>query len=206
MNEQEQLWSAKFGDDYTDRMQGNALLESNIDFFSNALIKTTGISTILELGCNRGMNLAALEYLDQSTIKTGVDINAKALLELTMMFERLGLDYPFVHCMPIAKYESEEQYDLVFTKGVLIHINPDQLAEVYEKMYNLSRKYILIAEYYNPTPVEVPYHGMNGKLFKRDFAGEMLDKYPLKLIDYGFVYHRGEHPQDDINWFLMERK
>ena len=206
MNEQEQLWSAKFGDDYTDRMQGNALLESNIDFFANALIKTHAIESILELGCNRGMNLAALEYLDQSTIKTGVDINAKALYELSIMFDKMGLDQPFVHCNSLANFEPEEQYDLVFTKGVLIHINPDQLPEVYDKMYNLSRKYILIAEYYNPNPVEVPYHGMNGKLFKRDFAGEMLDKYPLKLIDYGFTYHRGEYPQDDINWFLLSKE
>ena len=46
------------------------------------------------------------------------------------------------------------------------------------------QKYICIVEYYNPTPVEVIYRGHKGKLFKRDFAGEMLDKYRnLKLIN-----------------------
>jgi spore coat polysaccharide biosynthesis protein SpsF len=45
-------------------------------------------------------------------------------------------------------------------------------------------------------------------LFKRDFAGEMMDRYPdLKLLDYGFVYHRDPaFPDDDITWFLMEKK
>jgi pseudaminic acid biosynthesis-associated methylase len=97
--------------------------------------------------------------------------------------------------------------DLALIKGVLIHISPDQLAGVYEKLYQVSRRYILIAEYYNPTPVTVSYRGHNEKLFKRDFAGEMLDRYPdLELVDYGFVYHRDPlFPQDDMTWFLLRR-
>ena len=58
-------------------------------------------------------------------------------------------------------------------KGVLIHINPDMLNNVYEKLYDSSDRYILVAEYYNPTPVNVSYRGYNDRLFKRDFAGEM---------------------------------
>jgi spore coat polysaccharide biosynthesis protein SpsF len=122
------------------------------------------------------------------------------------MFDDLKLDRPFIHCSSIDKYETLNTYDLVFTKGVLIHINPNQLESVYEKMYNLSNKYILIAEYYNPMPAEVIYRGMEGKLFKRDFAGEMIDKYKLKLVDFGFSYHRGEFPQDDLNWFLLSKE
>jgi spore coat polysaccharide biosynthesis protein SpsF len=205
MNEQEALWAGNFGDEYTKRMDGDAWIKSNIDFFSNALIKAKGINSILELGCNRGLNLAALEYLDQSTVKSGIDINKDALTKLISMFDDLKLDRPFIHCSSIDKYETLNTYDLVFTKGVLIHINPNQLESVYEKMYNLSNKYILIAEYYNPMPAEVIYRGMEGKLFKRDFAGEMMDKYKLKLVDYRFVYHRGEHPQDDITAFLLEK-
>ena len=93
-------------------------------------------------------------------------------------------------------------------KGVLIHIAPEQLEGVYEKLYQASRRYILIAEYYNPTPVSVPYRGHADRLFKRDFAGEMLDRYPdLELVDYGFVYHRDPlFPQDDMTWFLLARK
>ena len=205
MNEQEALWAGNFGNEYTKRMDGDAWIKSNIDFFSNALIKAKGINSILELGCNRGLNLAALEYIDQSTVKSGIDINKESLERLISMFDDLKLDRPFVHCSSIDKYDTLNTYDLVFTKGVLIHINPNQLDIVYEKMYNLSNKYILLAEYYNPMPAEVIYRGMEGKLFKRDFAGEMMDKYKLKLVDYGFRYHRGEFPQDDLTFFLMEK-
>lgn len=35
-----------------------------------------------------------------------------------------------------------------------------------------------------------------------------MDKYKdVQLVDYGFSYHRDSNfPQDDITWFLMERK
>ena len=66
-----------------------------------------------------------------------------------------------------------------------------QLTDVYKKLYTVSTRYILVAEYYNPSPVSINYRGHSDKLFKRDFAGEMLDTFPdLRLVDYGFAYHR----------------
>ena len=81
------------------------------------------------------------------------------------------------------------------------------LDNVYQIIYKHTKKYICIVEYYNPTPVEVVYRGHKDKLFKRDFAGEMLNKYKnLKLVDYGFVYKRDNNfPYDDVNWFLLEK-
>ena len=98
--------------------------------------------------------------------------------------------------------------DISLIKGVLIHINPDMLPTVYEKLYQSSRRFILVAEYYNPSPVAITYRGHADRLFKRDFAGEMLEMYPdLRLVDYGFVYRKDPvFPDDDITWFLMEKK
>ena len=52
------------------------------------------------------------------------------------------------------------------------------------------------------------YCGNQGKLFKRDFAGEIMDRYPmLNLVDYGFQYHRDNHfPQNNTTCFLMENR
>jgi len=73
--------------------------------------------------------------------------------------------------------------------------------------HRACNRYICLAEYYNPTPMEVPYRGHSGRLYKRDFAGEMLERFPdLSLVDYGFVYHRDPNfPLDDITWFLLEK-
>lgn len=102
----------------------------------------------------------------------------------------------------------EDQFDFVLVKGVLRHIDLEHLDEVYDKLYKTSRKYICIAEYYNPTPVEVMYRGLKSKLFKRDFAGELLDRHSdLELVDYGFSYHHDNNfPQDDLTWFLLEKR
>ena len=46
------------------------------------------------------------------------------------------------------------------------------------------------------------------KVGARDFAGEIMDRHPqLQLVDYGFAYRRDPNfPQDDITWFLMEKR
>ena len=50
------------------------------------------------------------------------------------------------------------------------------------------------------------YRGNKDKLFKRDFAGELISKYDLKLVDYGFNYHLDTyHTNDDSTWFLLEK-
>jgi spore coat polysaccharide biosynthesis protein SpsF len=66
----------------------------------------------------------------------------------------------------------------------------------------------MVCEYYSPAPLALPYRGHADRLFKRDFAGEIIDIYrDLELIDYGFAYHRDPvHPMDDLNWFLMKKR
>ena len=132
---------------------------------------------------------------------SAVEINAKAAEEART------IPNVQVHEGSILEFNPERTWDLVFTKGVLIHINPDELKKVYELMHRVSNRYVLVVEYYNPTPVEVPYRGHSGRLFKRDFAGELLDGYKdLRLADYGFVYRRDPvFPQDDLTWFLLEK-
>lgn len=205
MNDCEDFWAGDFGNKYTARNAGEALINSNVDFFAKALVKARNPESIMEIGCNNGMNLLALEYLYPSVNLYGVDINAKSLVELEANFEARDLPVPITRKSPASEFMTEEKYDLVLTKGLLIHVEPSDLPAVYENIYMMAGRYILLAEYYNPTPMEIPYRGFTNRLWKRDFAGEMMDRFPLKLIDSGFTYHRGEFPQDDINWFLMER-
>ena len=84
---------------------------------------------------------------------------------------------------------------MTFTAGVLIHINPNYLAQVYDNLVSNSRRYILVSEYFNPVPTSVIYRGNKDKLFKRDFAGELIDQYNLKLVDYSFVYRDRYAPE-----------
>jgi pseudaminic acid biosynthesis-associated methylase len=145
------------------------------------------------------MNIKAIQKLLPDTEFTGVEINKQACDIL------LETGCEVIHGS-IVDTVTSKTFDLVFSKGVMIHLMPDQLVPTYKKMYEWSNRFILIAEYYNPTPVSILYRGNSDRLFKRDFAGEFLDLFPdLVLRDYGFAYHRGTYPQDDINWFLLEK-
>ena len=134
---------------------------------------------------------------------SAVEINPEAVKILAEFVGEKNIYEGSIFDYPIAN-----QFDLSLIKGVLIHINPEMLSIVYQKLYQASKKYILICEYYNPSPVAINYRGHSDRLFKRDFAGELMDKYSdLVLVDYGFSYRRDPaFPQDDITWFLIEKR
>lgn len=200
LDDQELFWSSDFGTEYLDRNQGQALIESNANLFKTVFsFMGEPPNSVLELGANIGLNYLGISELGKPFDYTGVEINPVAHAALSKLPVTAVLSSLF-------DYKPERQFDLAFTKGVLIHLNPSRLNYVYESLYGSSRKYVLLVEYYNPTPVEIKYRGHEGKLFKRDFAGEMLDLFPgLSLVSYGFSYHRGKFPQDDSTWFLMEK-
>lgn len=200
--EQEAFWAGTFGTDYIQRNRSDALLASNLNFFSKALHAAHGVESVLEFGANIGMNLKALKLLRPGLDAHGIEINADAA-------RLLGETIPptQVYNTSILDFHTERRWDLALIKGVLIHINPDALPQVYDKLVACTKNYLLVAEYYNPAPVAIPYRGHTDRLFKRDFAGEIMDRHPqMRLVDYGFAYRRDPNfPQDDITWFLMKK-
>lgn len=199
---QEAFWEGEFGREYISRNDDPQLLASNLNFFSKALKQAGQISSCLEFGANVGMNLKALQLLYPDVHLKAVEINPDAAKLLANVIGKANIFEGSIFDCPVS-----EKVEVSLIKGVLIHINPDMLPTVYEKLYQASSRYILVCEYYNATPVAISYRGHADRLFKRDFAGEMLEKYPdLKLVDYGFSYIRdAAFPQDDITWFLMQK-
>jgi pseudaminic acid biosynthesis-associated methylase len=201
--DQEAFWAGEFGSAYIGRNQGDALLAANIAFFARALRAAGPVGSCLEVGANIGMNLRALKLLHPQQRQGAVEINAEAARQL-----RAALPEAQVHEASILEAAPPGTWDLVLIKGVLIHINPDFLPQVYDRLVAASNRYVMVAEYYNPTPVALPYRGHEQRLFKRDFAGELMDRHPaMQLVDYGFAYRRDPvYPQDDITWFLLEKR
>jgi spore coat polysaccharide biosynthesis protein SpsF len=169
--------------------------------FAEILSHVATIDSVLEFGANIGLNLRALRQLQPHLKLAAIEINDSAV-------ERLRtIEGIRVFHQSILDFKSEDTWDFVLTKTVLIHMAPHALDDIYDSLYRASNKYICIAEYYNPVPVEIPYRGHSNKLFKRDFAGEMLDKFSdLQLAAYGFTYLRDpKFCFDSVNWFLLEK-
>jgi pseudaminic acid biosynthesis-associated methylase len=201
--EQEAFWAGDFGDEYIGRNQGDQLLASNLDFFVKALRSTRQVGSCIEFGANIGMNLKALKLLYPDLHADGIEINAEACRHLASVIPATQ-----VHYTSILEFSPQRSWDLALIKGVLIHMSPDVLPQVYDQLAAACGRYLLVAEYYNPSPVAIPYRGHSERLFKRDFAGEIMDRHPqMKLVDYGFAYRRDpKFPRDDITWFLMEKR
>lgn len=198
--EQENFWAGSFGDTYIERNADDWRMRSSIGLFSEILSSCIGLNSALELGCNIGLNLEALKAIAPGLALSGVEINENAHRQAQE--KALGE----IHLGSILEPLELPKADLTFTKTVLIHINPDELDKVYRNLVELSNRYVLVVEYYNPSPVSVVYRGNDDRLFKRDFAGELMDRYGLELLTYGFSYHRDKlFPQDDCTWFLMEK-
>ena len=198
---QENFWATDFGNDYPNRNQGEQLISVNVAIFSKILKNCPSVNSIAELGCNIGLNLIALNRINKDYKLKGYEINTKAALEAK------NQDIAEIINTTISEpLDSSKKFNLTFTKLVLIHINPEKLADVYQNLYDLSDRYIMVYEYFNPKPMAIEYRANKDVLFKRDFAGELIDKYNLKLIDYGFNYNREKYfPKDDGTWFLLEK-
>jgi len=205
VTEQEAFWAGEFGNAYISRNEASPeVLAGQEAFFLRALNKANPApASIIELGSNIGINLRALRRLYPQARQTCVEINAQAV-------ERLradGIGDEVIHDS-ILNFTPTCRYELALIKGVMIHLNPDFLPAVYRKLADCSARHVLIAEYYNSRPEEIVYRNHRGRLFRRDFGGEFMDACPeFTLVDYGFSYYRDlRELQDDITWFLFERR
>lgn len=202
-SEQEKFWAITYAEDY---IKKNSRFDEKLgaEAWSKMLQQVHGdIGNYLECGCNIGRNIGQLKLVLPHAIPSIIEISEPAFNFVTAHHD---FEYTYNGAILDSAFE-KRSFDLVFTMGVLIHINPSQLLEHMEKMFEYSRKYILIGEYFNRTPVAIEYQGEKDKLFKRDFGKLFIENFSVKLIDYGFLWGHIYDPAgfDDVTWWLFER-
>jgi len=142
----EMSWAGEFGDKYIDRNQELSNFQygdtDRLTITKSFFDKIPRDASILEIGCNIGSIIRILESMGFTDV-TGIDINEKAI----KIISKAHPQYKFIHTS-IENYEPHRTFDMVYTSGVLIHMTPEQLPRVVEKMERLSRKWIFGFEYY----------------------------------------------------------
>ena len=200
-NPQELFWKKNYAKSYIAKNR-RFDQKKGVEGWQIMLKKAKGVSSILECGCNIGRNIGFLEKVLPQAEKSVVEISKPAFDFVT---KKHRLKNAFHGAICDSHFKS--QFDLVFTVGVLIHIHPKDLLKNMKKLYSHSKKYILIGEYFNRTPVMIKYQGKNNRLFKRDFGKEFIKSFPVSLVDYGFLWGHvyDQAGFDDMTWWLFRK-
>lgn len=202
-------WQGSFGAEYIERNRATADVTSDAVIVFRRILETSGIlsqvNSVLEVGANVGINLFGLrQVLGPKALLAAVEPNVLACEELR---RNEGLQLAEViesdaYRVPLP----DESYDLVLTNGVLIHIPPDRLSQAMNEIVRISRCFVLCSEYFSHVPMEVPYRGQSGLLWKRDFGRAYLENNSeLKVRNYGFLWQTEFPHFDNLNWWLFEK-
>lgn len=196
-------WTGTAGDAYTAR---NPLAERDqleqLDELWRQIIAATEEwqGSILEVGANIGRNLRALRRFHPAKLYA-IEPNCTARATLDDAGILAAPAWP--HALP--NLWLQEQYDLVFTSGVLIHIPPEQLAESCRAIVQASRRWIVAIEYFSAEPRMIPYRGEDNRLWARDFGKFYLEACPeLEPIAAGFAW-KGLTGLDDLTWWVLRK-
>ena len=200
----DKFWKKEFGNKYFYRnikKNKNTLRkETIIAALKKNLIK---VNTVLEVGAGFGLNLLTIrKYLNPKASLNAVEINPLAHKNL--------LDNKINSLnTSITNFKVKTKYDLVISRGFLIHLDKKTLIQAVDKMIKSSNKYIYISEYFSDKRRELDYRGNKKLLFLDDYAKYFLKKkYKLKLIDYGFFYKNDKklkHQTDNENFFIFRK-
>ena len=203
-SEQERFWATTYAAGYI-RRNSEFDNELGAEAWRTMLRTTNGaVKSYLECGCNVGRNIEQLRIALPAAQASVIEISKPAFDLVSSKYELAGA---FNGAILDSRFENGA-FDLVFTMGVLIHINPDQLLEHMQKMYAYSSRFVLFGEYFNRTPISLEYQGEKDKLFKRDFGRLFIENFRVRLLDYGFLwgYVYDAAGFDDITWWLFEKR
>lgn len=185
-----ELWGGEFGNDYTNRNQVD--WRKRMPFWK-MIEERTGARSYFEMGCNAGWNLSAIKRQFPDVVVVGNDINEQAARQAQMAGLNVinRLDF---------KTEVPGKFELVFTAGVLIHIEPEHLQEVMQALIDKSLRYVLAVEYAAEVETIVEYRGHTEKCWKRPY-GKLYMDLGLKMEAWG----PAGGGFDNCDFWLMEK-
>lgn len=206
---QENVWRNYHGFRYVVHHMAENWQSTRTPFWEMLLQFVPDCRSILEMGCNIGANLKAINKLNPEIQISGIEINQHAVDVLRQ--SNVGE----IHCGSILEADLGNTFDLVFTRGVLIHINPAELPRVLHNMAKHSQKYVLIYEHYSPTLVQPKGYARRvkggeageGYQFWQDYSGAFSALYPdWTVVQHGIDLRPGRAPKSgSMHWTLFRR-
>lgn len=172
------FWAGKFGNDYIQRNQVDWM--KRVPFFRK-IIQLAMPTSVLEVGCNCGQNLRAINHCDNIIDLAGCDVNESAIETTKKLFPLANIelcpaaDIYDRFTIDMVKTMDRRGYSLVMTAGLLIHIPPEELQTVMQAIVEVADDYVLAIEYDNNKEEEINYRGHEGKLWKRPYSSLYME-------------------------------
>ena len=159
-----------FWDSYTDKNKDKDA-KGIADFIYHTCL-ALNTHHICELGCNVGNNL---QSFPPNSKVYGIDTNKHAI-EIAQ--EKCPYPFYFETDNITHLHWAENAFDLVFTRGVLIHLTVEQVHQAIREMMRISKKYIFHLEYFGKDGAVVEYEV---GLWKRNMK-EYYKYLPVSII------------------------
>jgi hypothetical protein len=207
---QDKAWFGKHGFRYIIHHLDENWERTRLPIWETLLSLIPQTSSACEFGANIGANLKAIRRLRPDIVLAGIELNpiAVELLREENFAAKQG---------SIADTDLGEQFDLVFSRGVLIHIKPADLSRVLRNMAAHSRRYVLIYENfseqmhsldrYAKTVAKTTGLESEGYQFWGDFSQEFKSIFPeWTVVGTGVDLRIGQAPAEgDLHWTIFER-
>ena len=195
-------WSSNFGNEYTARNAApvdyiTRYGKTRAEMFSDIIGDLPRDSSILEVGCNVGNQLAVLKEMGFTNLH-GIDINTKAV-EVAMS---KGFDCWLGDAAKIDAHDNE--FDLVFTAGLLIHIPPADLPKVMKEIARVACAHVAGFEYFSPENKQISYREGVG-LWKGNYASEYVKHAKMTFVREQF-YPYMDNPGNVDTGFLLSKR
>lgn len=211
-SKQTQVWSSEFGVEYTDR---NLMTIEEMDAMYE---KRYGVSRremnrqfvgdlpkdirILEVGSNIGLQLLFLQEMGFKSLY-GIELSryavelSKSKTKNINIIQGNALSIPF----------KDSYFDLVFTSGLLIHINPKALRIVLKEIHRCSNSYIWGFEYFAEQYTQIKYREAketSDLLWKANFHRIFLNQFrDLEIVRAKFFNYTDSENKDVM--FLLRK-
>jgi len=167
MKYDQRLWN-----EYTDENKDN-IDKAQYNFIYN-LVLALGAKQICEAGCNIGNNLNGFP-IDYEV--SGVDMNKHALEVAKKKHPSFKFKEGNLKKIPF----KDKAFDLVFTRGVLIHVPNSDLDEVLMELFRISKKWIFNLEYFGKDENMIKWKRGNDLLWYRNMK-ERWSNYDVEII------------------------
>jgi len=167
MNYNHELWS-----EYTSDNQSE--LQLDLSKFIYHITLGLGATSVIEAGCNVGNNLSAFP---ESFNVTGMDMNKSALEIAQKNFS----NFTFYEDDIKATNFPDSHFDVVFTRGVLIHIPQRDLDKTLQEFIRISKKWIFNLEYFGEDGKMINWERGDNLLWYRNMK-EQWKKFDVEIM------------------------